>query len=97
MKFIMATLVSLMAFSTFASTVSEKVAEIEMDRNVKCSYVKSSFAICLGTPRALATCRYSETYSCYGAESFKLKLKVKESYNARSNSRETKVTSVSIQ
>lgn len=96
MKFIMAALVSLMAFSSFASSVSDKVAEIEMDRNVKCSYVKSSFAICLGTPRALATCRYSETYSCYGAESFKLKLKVKESYNSRSNSRETKVTSVSM-
>lgn len=97
MKLIIGLTLSMMAFSSFASSVSDTVADIEMDRNVKCSYVKSSFAICLGTPRALATCRYSQTYSCYGAESFKLKLKVKESYNSRSNSRETKVTSVSIQ
>lgn len=97
MKFIMAMIVSLMTVSAFASSVSDKVAQIEMDRNVKCSYVKSSFAICLGTPRAVATCRYTQSYSCYGAESFKLKLKVKEYYDYSSNSRETKVTSVSIQ
>jgi hypothetical protein len=96
MKLIIGLALSMMAFSSFAGSVSDKVSEIEMDRNVKCSHVKSSFAICLGTPRALATCRYSETYSCYGAESFKLKLKVKEYYNSRTNSRESVVTSTSI-
>lgn len=96
MKLIIGLILTLTAFSSFASSVSDKVAEIEMDKNVKCSYVKSSFAICLGTPRALATCRYSSTFSCYGAESFKLKLKVKEYYNSRTNSRESVVTSTSI-
>jgi hypothetical protein len=96
MKFIMVLMVSMLASSAFAGSVSDKVAEIEMDRNVKCTYVKASFNFCIGTPRELATCRYSETYSCYGAESFKLKLKVKNYYNARSNSRETVVTSTKI-
>ncbi len=97
MKLIMGLSLSLMAFSSFAGSVSDKVAEIEFNKNVKCSHVKSSFAICIGMERTLATCRYTATYSCYGAESFKLKLKVKEYYNTRTNSRESVVTSTSIQ
>jgi hypothetical protein len=96
MKIIMGLVFTMVSLSSFAGSVSDKVAAIEADRNVKCTYSKSSFAFCLGTPRALSTCRYSETYSCYGAESFKLKLKVKDFYNSHTNSRETVVTSSKI-
>lgn len=96
MKLIMGLIFALTAASSFAASVSDKVAEIEANYNVKCEYSKSSFAFCFGSPKDLATCRYTETYSCYGAESFKLKLKVKSYYDASSNKRESKVISAQI-
>ncbi len=96
MKLIMGLALTLMSVSSFAGSVSDKVAEIESTYNVECNYSKSSFAICLGMPRAFATCRYTSTYICNGAENFTLKLKVKEYYDNSTNSRETKVTSTKI-
>ncbi len=95
MKLIMGLMMSLFAVSAFAGeSVRSTVEGIESDKNVRCDYVKSSFSICLGTPRELATCRYTQTYQCYGVESFKLKLKVKEFYSNRTNSRDSVVTSI---
>ena len=95
MKLIIGLLMTVFAASAFAGdTVRETVSRIEMDKNVRCDYIKSSFNFCIGTQRELATCRHTETYQCYGAESFKLKLKVKEFYSNRSNSRDNVVTSI---
>lgn len=96
MKLVMGLAFALVAGSSFASSVSDKVASIEASHNVKCEYTKSSFAFCIGTPREMAVCRYSETYYCYGAESFKLKLKVKSYFDHSTNRRETKVTKTQI-
>lgn len=83
------------AASAFAGdSVKETISRIEMDKNVRCDYIKSSFSFCLGTPRELATCRYTQTFQCYGADSFKLKLKIKEFYSNRTNSRDSVVTSI---
>jgi hypothetical protein len=97
MKLILAVTMSFMAFNAFAgeSTVESTIREIETERNVRCDFERNSFSFCVGTPREAATCRYSKTYSCFGAESFKLKLKVKDYYNWGTNSRETVVTDVS--
>lgn len=94
MKLVFLSVLAMSSLSAFAATPSEVISEIEATRNVKCDYVKSSFAICLGAPRQLATCRYSETYACFGAESLKVKLGVKESYSPASNTRISKVTKV---
>jgi hypothetical protein len=95
MKLIVGLLMTVFAASAFAyDSARETVARIEMDKNVRCDYIKSSFNFCIGTPRELATCRYTQTYQCYGVESFKLKLKMKEFYSNRTNSRESVVTSI---
>ena len=95
MKLIIGLLMTFFAASAFAGdSVSVTISRIEMDKNVRCDYINSSFNFCIGTQRELATCRHTETYQCYGAESFKLKLKVKEFYSNRSNSRDNVVTSI---
>lgn len=99
MKITISLMVSLLSFSAFASgrSPSDTISRIEADNNVRCDLVKNSFAVCIGSPREVATCRYTKTYSCYGVESFKLKLKVKDSYNYSINARETVVTSIRYQ
>lgn len=99
MKLTIALMISLITFSAFASgrSPSDTIARIESDSNVRCDLVKNSFAVCIGSPREVATCRYTKSYSCYGIESFKLKLKVKDFYNYSSNQRETVVTNIKYQ
>ena len=96
MKLTVALMISLFAFSAFAGgrSPSDTISRIETDNNVRCDLVKNSFSICIGSPREVATCRYSKTYTCYGIESFRLKLKVKNFYNYSTNERETVVTSI---
>lgn len=97
MKVLIALMMSAFAFSALAGdSVSSVVSGIEADRNVRCDYVKSSMEFCFGMPRELATCRYTKTYRCDGAESFTLKLKVKNFYNTRTDARESVVTKVEI-
>lgn len=96
MKLTIALLISLFTLSALAGgrSPSDTISRIEADTNVRCDLVKNSFSICIGSPREVATCRYTKTYSCYGIESFKLKLKVKDFYNYSTNQRETVVTSI---
>ena len=99
MKLTVALMISLFAFSALAGgrSPSDTISGIEADNNVRCDLVKNSFAVCIGSPREVATCRYTKSYTCYGIESFKLKLKVKDFYNHRSNERETVVTAIKYQ
>lgn len=96
MKQLTAAFLICMSLSAFAGerSPSETISRIEVDNNVKCELIKNTFSICIGSPRELATCRYKKTYSCYGIESFKVTLKVKDYYNHRSNARETVVTNI---
>ncbi len=98
MKFATGLLMCFFAFSSFAGSVEEKVKDVEADRNVKCEYVKTSVGICLGSPVTLtpALCRYSKTFNCDGAETFKLKVKVKGYYNQQTNGYEEKVIGTTI-
>lgn len=96
MKLAIALMISLVTFSAFAGgrSPSDTISRIETDNNVRCDLVKNGFSVCIGAPREVATCRYSKTYSCYGIESFKVKLKVKDYYNYSTDQRETVVTSI---
>lgn len=96
MKLTIALAFSLMAFSTFASSVEDTISSLEFNHNVKCEHVKNSFAFCYGTGKPFNTCRYTSTYSCVGQESFAAKLSVKEFTNNRTQKRETTVTKVTI-
>lgn len=98
MKFTLALLMCCFVFSSFASSVEETVKDIEVERNVKCEYVRTNMGICLGSPVTLepSFCRYSKIFSCVGAETFKLKVKVNSSYNQKTNSYESKVVGTTI-
>lgn len=96
MKKLTAIILACVSLSVFAGerSPSETISRIEVDNNVKCELIKNTISICLGSPRELATCRYKKTYSCYGIESFKVTLKVKEFYSNRTSARETVVTDI---
>lgn len=97
MKQFIVAAIALVSLSAIASerSPSDTISRIERDSNVKCDLIKNSFSVCIGSPREVATCRYTKTYSCYGLESFKVKMKVKDYYNYNTNSRETVVTNIS--
>lgn len=97
MKHLIVAALALMSVAAIAGerSPSETISRIERDTNVKCDLIKNSFSVCIGTPREIATCRYTKTYSCYGLESFQVKMKVKDFYNYSTNSRETVVTNIS--
>ena len=94
-KFIVA-IISVTSFSVMANerSLSETLSRIERENNVRCELVKKSPSVCLGSPVKSALCYYKKTFTCDGAESFKLKLRVRSSYNLRTNSREIVVTKI---
>jgi hypothetical protein len=94
MKLIALLAISLVSFSAMASSVEDKISSLEFNRNVKCEHVKNSFPFCYGTGAPFKTCRYTSTYSCSGAESFKAVLSVKTYFNSRTEKQETTVTKV---
>lgn len=99
MKLILAIVISIFSISSFAGerSVSSTLSKVEFEKNVKCEFVKSSFAVCFGTPAQVQTCRYTSTYQCFGNENLTLKLKIKSFYNVRTNVRENVVTKIKIQ
>jgi len=102
MKLIFSLVFSLVVTSSFASTVSETIAQIEQNYNAKCERTGGSlFNLCTGSiPREGEVgvpfgCRYTAKYQCWGSnQDFKLKLKVVETYNYEKNERESQVLKV---
>lgn len=92
MKTLLVGLLCLSSVSAFArETVKEALSRIETDRNVRCDYRKGSLALCMGSDPVYKICTSTSTYSCYGLESFQLKLKIKSSFNYDSQERESSV------
>ena len=96
--FIMVVVSMLSIFSVFAETndqsIEETLREIEINHNVRCDLMRTSVSICFG-PSRTATCHYSQNYSCHGAEKVMgIKLKIRDFYNLRTNSRKVVVTKV---
>lgn len=98
MKFAFGILLCFFASSSFAQSVSEAVASIEAEKDVKCKFLRNNIGMCFGTYQVfdISSCRYSKVYSCYGAESFKLKVKVKEYFNINTNAREAVVIGTTL-
>lgn len=99
MKLIAVALLSLSAFSAFAVSPKEKIAEIQYYQNAKCTFIEQSKSFCVGSVNPdyhmLRNCTHTETYHCMGEEEdFGVKLRVKESYNFETDRREKNVTSV---
>lgn len=87
---------ALISLSAFAGRGAEEViAEIEEREAVACTFVSQSrFEFCLGYPTDLAVCRFSKRYSCVGASSFDVKLKMKSVPNYSRGSNDVSVTKV---
>ncbi len=102
MKIATLLILALLSISSFASSVGETISRIERETNSKCERTGGSlFNFCSGSiPRegetsVPYTCRYSSKYTCYSNEKdFKIKLKVIEAYNYRTQERENRVTKV---
>lgn len=101
MKFLAFILLSTFSLSAFSASVSDTIARLEDGNDVQCTQVEKSRPICLGlavdeAARQTIPCWYSVKFECIGAEDFKVKLRVKESYNASTDKRESNVTKVTI-
>ena len=95
MKHLVAAIALSLSLSAFATTVSEAVKDIETEKNVACTFMKTStFSKCLGLPNS---CYYGLTYRCDSAsDAFGLIIKVKETYRFDGQSNQVKVRSVKI-
>ena len=75
-------------------SIEETIREIEINHNVRCDLMRTSLSICFG-PSRTATCHYTQNYSCHGAEKVMgIKLKIKDYFNLRTNTRKVEVTKV---
>ena len=79
MKKLIIALFALSSLSAFASSAAEStIRAIEAREGVQCYKVSESrMQFCIGTPRELAVCRYSQTFECMGESEFKVKLTLK--------------------
>jgi hypothetical protein len=99
MKMVTVILASILSISSvFAGSnqqsIEDTIREIELNHHVRCDLMRTSVAICLG-PTRTATCHYSQNYSCHGAEKVMgIKLKIKDYFNLRTNTRKVVVTKV---
>ncbi len=99
MKILILIIASMLSISSvFAvnskQSIEETIREIEINHNVRCDLMRTSLAICFGSSRT-ATCHYTQNYSCHGAEKVMgIKLKIKDYFNLRTNTRKVEVTKV---
>lgn len=84
MKNILLLVAALFSYAAIASTADEAVRNVELKRNATCEFsTQSSFKRCFGQPM---TCFYTKEYLCDSAEgNFKLKLRMKDSYDWNNN------------
>jgi hypothetical protein len=102
MKKALVIILSVLSLNSFAATISETIKKIEMAQNATCERTGGSlFNFCSsslsynGEPSVPYTCTYKAKFTCYSSEKdFRLKLKVVESYNPRTNLRESRVVKV---
>ena len=94
MKKMLVLTLALMSFAAFAgNSVQGTIEKIEFEKNVKCELVKNTMGLCLGQ-YPYSTCYRTAKYLCLGAETLKVKLKIKEFYNVEANRRDSVVTKI---
>lgn len=95
MKKLIVALFALSTLSAFASSAADAtIRPIEAREGVQCYKVSESrMQFCIGMPRELAVCRYSQTFECMGDSEFKVKLTLKSKPDSR-GVRTTTVTKV---
>lgn len=101
MKLTAILLFSLFSLSAFSASVDDTIARLEDGNDVQCLEVSKSRPVCVGlavddNARKTIPCWYTVKYDCSGAENFTVKLRVKESYKASTDSRVQNVTKVTI-
>lgn len=78
MKFIIIAALSMFSVASFAKDLDSTIRDIEIDRNAKCSKIKTSWGLNLGGP--FGPTYYTVHYSCLTNDSdFGLKVRMRDS------------------
>ncbi|GEM_PF-4701696 len=87
----------LFASLSFASSVENKIKQVEVENNARCEHVKTSGSLCFGGSVQSNVCFYTVKYNCLSNDGdFVAKLKVKSTYDLVAQKTVTKVRKVKI-